>query len=280
MSSFFDRLVISIEGVTGVGKSTFLNELNRQLDRLSRGLPMESFSAGRRYDNAPQATRTMLHVDPDTVPLRLTTVPTPVEKQTNFFGYNLSSYARTNPTEHAFPFNVLVAMSHFEQQAEHPDAQVLISERSPQTTVAVFDRLPRNEEGLRSYKSLLSEYMVSAMGMVPHAYIYLRADPEIVQKRLGEGAEDVSLLQKFHDEWLDEMNPMYPGLTMGRVLRSNVFVVNCNGSIPEMLSNIPDVTEFIKQKAREQLTITKPPATFRIERERECCACMFCALTK
>ncbi|ADA57886.1 deoxyguanosine kinase 2 [Anguillid herpesvirus 1] len=252
------RLFISVEGGIGIGKSTFVNELVRVVERL-RGLDVPT----NEYDNTPRTVKTALNVKEGHKPLVMAAIPEPVNLWRNFFGHNVLEEYLKDQDEHTFPFSTLVTMTMFNLHSQHTDARIIFSERCPYSNLQVFSK--RDVVGMGQYRRRLAQYTMDTLGMKPDCYVYMKADPELIQDRIkkrgrpeeaGIDLEAIKSIHELHERWLIPATPESATSEAG-VRRDDVLVINCNGDVAEVMKNIPAVLEFIRDKARTKLRLEK-----------------------
>jgi deoxyadenosine/deoxycytidine kinase len=209
-----NKILLSIEGNIGVGKSTFLNIIKSNFEDCE-------------------------------------IVPEPVDLWINILDSdkkNILELFYDNPSRWAFSFQNLVYISRImkiENMIKNSDKKFIFLDRSLGTDKNVFEKMLYQSNKISDVEHKIYElwsnfYENNIISNNKIIYIYLKCNPEIcanrITKRGREEEKDITIdylqeLDKFHDDWL-----LYSGL-------ENVIVFNCD----EEFENNPDKqNEMIK----------------------------------
>lgn len=175
------------------------------------------------------------------------TVPEPVSKWQNLNGHNIFKMMSTNPHQNAFKFQSYVLLTLIEEYSKPHNKPIRILERSI-FSQKCFTRI-LNKSGILddiSYAILneWSKFTMNTFNISADAIIYIRTEPEILQKRIlsrGRSEEKniklelLNEIHQYHEQWLLS-NTFDP---------RKLFIINGNSSLTDIENEYGNCIDFL-----------------------------------
>ena len=192
---YFDKekpkpLIISIEGNVGAGKSTLIDAIQRRL------------------------------TEDGITDIRIMKEPVDEWLSVRDSKHNILELYYNSPGRYAMPFQTLAAWTTmrnlYREHIAHPEAKVIICERSVLTSKLVFERMLFEEGNIDEAEHKVLEELYNDPNdkwMIPTQSIYLEAEPSVclerIRERGREGEEKIKLgwletCQEYHERLWDE----------------------------------------------------------------------------
>lgn len=181
--------IISIEGNIGAGKSTLLRELQRQMADVP----------GVHFMQEPVDLWESIKDDA---------------------GQTILAKFYQDPAKHAFAFQIMAYTSRLEafRRAiiDHPDCSVIVCERSLEADRSIFAKMLHDDKLIDSVSFQVYEMLFknTSREFEIDATVYLATPPDICAARIDQRARDgeskisaeyLQKCQRYHDQWLDQM---------------------------------------------------------------------------
>lgn len=220
-----DKILLSIEGNIGVGKSTFLNIIKSSFETTLKNYEI---------------------------------VPEPVDLWINILNSdkkNILELFYENPSRWAFSFQNLVYISRImkiQDTIKNSDKKFIFLDRSLGTDKNVFEKMLYENKKISDvehniYGLWADFFEKNIMSNNKMIYIYLKCNPKIcidrINKRARNEEKNITLeylqkLDKFHDDWL-----LNSGL-------ENIIVFNCDEEFENNLQKQNEMINLIKNKIK------------------------------